>query len=163
MRRSLGLRVVALGTLLCVLGLAAAGCTWSISIIIGLDDFFDEFAYDIYRENADALGNYYASYVFVTPAVGPGTELSRAQIINRWREYFAEYSILRSGIISRTRVAEHGDVTIVDVHRFEERRLRGTYSGGSRVDVFEQYTLYKVGGSWRIGSVWVRDEFVISM
>ena len=163
MRRSVWPRVVVLAALLCIIGLTATGCTWFISIIIGLDDFFDEFAYDIYRENADALGNYYASYVFVTPAVGPGTELSRAQIINRWREYFAEYSILRSGIISRTRVAEHGDVTIVDVHRFEERRLRGTYSGGSRVDVFEQYTLYKVGGSWRIGSVWVRDEFVIQM
>lgn len=161
MRRSLGLRVVALGTLLCVLGLAAAGCTWSISIIIGFGDFFDEFARDIYREDSNALGGYYASYVFVEQSDGREEELSRSQVISRWQQYFDYYNILESRIVSKTEVAEHGNVAIVDIHRYEVRYSAS--DGCERVDVFEQYTLYKVGGSWRIGSVWVRDEFVIQM
>lgn len=159
MRRSLGLRVVALGTLLCVLGLAAAGCTWSISIIIGLDDFFDEFAYDIQHERADALGDYYASYVFVKPYREPSSELSRTQIVNGWRDYFARYDILKSRILSRTDVAEHGDIAIVDIHRYEERQYRATHSR-SRVDVFEQYTVYDPNGRPKIVSVQVESEFV---
>ena len=162
MRRSVWPRVVVLAALLCIIGLTATGCTWFISIIIGLDDFFDEFAYDIQHERADALGDYYASYVFVKPYLEPSSELSRTEIVNRWRSYFTQYDIIKSRIISRTDIAEHGDIAIVDIHRYEERQDRVTY-GRTRVDVFEQYTVYDPNRRPKIVSVRVESEFVTPM